>query len=78
MEMLALLARLVAERGMMLLFISHDLPVVAGIVDDGQVMRAGAVFEDGPVREVFATPAHPYTRELLAAAERFDRALGAA
>ncbi len=77
-EMLALLARLVAERGMTLLFISHDLPVVASIVDRVVVMRTGAVVEEGPVREVFATPAHPYTRELLAAAERFDRALGAA
>jgi len=77
-EMLALLARLVAERGMTLLFISHDLPVVAGIVDRVVVMRAGAVVEEGPVLQVFATPAHPYTRELLAAAERFDRALGAA
>ncbi|HWJ72011.1 MAG TPA: ABC transporter ATP-binding protein [Kaistia sp.] len=77
-EMLALLARLVAERGMTLLFISHDLPVVASIVDRVVVMRAGAVVEEGPVRRVFATPVHPYTRELLTAAERFDRALGAA
>ncbi|SHE81593.1 peptide/nickel transport system ATP-binding protein [Kaistia soli DSM 19436] len=77
-ETLALLARLVADHGMTLLFISHDLPVVAGIVDRVVVMRTGVVVEEGPVRQVFATPTHAYTRELLVAAERFDRALGAA
>ena len=74
-EILALLAELVVGQAMTLLFISHDLPVVAGIVDRVLVMRTGTVVEEGPVAQVFAQPAHPYTRDLIEAAARFDRAL---
>ncbi|WP_404403489.1 ATP-binding cassette domain-containing protein [Pelagibacterium halotolerans] len=75
-EVLDLLAGLVREEGMALLFIGHDLPVVAQIVDDVTVMRRGEVVERGPVGQVLAEPEHDYTRTLVAAADAFDRALG--
>lgn len=76
-EILCLLDRLVRERNMALLFISHDLPVVAGIVDRVVVLRQGEVVEAGPVHQVFAHPQHAYTQSLVAAAHAFDTALGA-
>ena len=75
-EILALLDRLIRERGMALLFISHDLPVVANAVERVVAMRHGEAVEAGSVAEVFGRPRHPYTRGLLAAARRFDDALG--
>jgi peptide/nickel transport system ATP-binding protein len=75
-EILRLLDRLVRERNMALLFISHDLPVVAGIVDRVVVLRQGGVVETGAVAEVFARPQHGYTQSLIAAARSFDTALG--
>jgi peptide/nickel transport system ATP-binding protein len=77
-EILTLLDRLVRERNMALLFISHDLPVVAKIVDRVVVLQRGEAVEAGPVAEIFAAPAHPYTQSLVAAARRFDAALEAA
>lgn len=74
-EILALIDRLVRERGMALLFISHDLPVVANTVERVVVLRQGEAVEAGLVREVFAAPRHDYTRSLLAAARSFDHAL---
>jgi len=76
-EILKLLDRLVRERGMALLFISHDLPVVAKIVDRVVVLQRGEAVEAGPVADIFAAPAHPYTQSLVAAARRFDAALEA-
>ncbi len=75
-EILRLLDRLVRERSMALLFISHDLPVVAGIVDRVTVLRKGEVVETGPVGTVFSQPQHPYTQSLGGAAHQFDTALG--
>ena len=49
------------------LLISHDLAVVRQVADEILVMRDGEVCESGPAEQIFATPAHPYTRELLAA-----------
>jgi ABC-type dipeptide/oligopeptide/nickel transport system ATPase component len=49
------------------LFITHDLGVVAQIADDVAVMRHGRIVENGSVRQIFNTPKHPYTRQLLAA-----------
>ncbi len=66
-QILALLAELVAERGMALLLISHDLAVVARHTANMLVMYGGTVVEAGPTQEVFARMAHPYTRGLLAA-----------
>jgi peptide/nickel transport system ATP-binding protein len=72
---LELLDGLVRERNMALLFISHDLPVVAGIVDEVLVLRRGRAVEAGPVTTVFATPQAAYTRELIGAARAFDAGL---
>lgn len=74
-EILKLLDGLVRESGMALLFISHDLPVVAEIVDRVVVLRKGIAVEAGPVTEVFGAPADEYTRSLVAAARAFDAAL---
>ncbi|GGA86796.1 hypothetical protein GCM10011491_13090 [Brucella endophytica] len=74
-EILNLLGKLVRERNMALLFISHDLPVVAGTVDRVIVLRHGRVVEEGAVARVFREPAHEYTRSLVAAARAFDEAL---
>jgi oligopeptide/dipeptide ABC transporter ATP-binding protein len=55
----------VAERRSALLFITHDLAVVATVCERVMVMYGGRVVESGPVREVFTRPRHPYTRGLL-------------
>ena len=64
-QILRLLADLKKEFGMAMILISHDLGVVARIADKVAVMYAGGVVESGPVRPVFKTPGHPYTRGLL-------------
>ena len=66
-QILALIAELVAEQGMALVLISHDLGVVAQNVQRMLVMYGGSVVESGTAAEVFSAPAHPYTRGLLAA-----------
>lgn len=77
-EILKLLHELVQDEGMGLLFISHDLPVVATIAERALVMRHGKLIEAGPVGPLFERPAHPYTQGLVAAARAFDKALEAA
>jgi oligopeptide/dipeptide ABC transporter ATP-binding protein len=64
-QILALLADLKRNFGTALLLITHNLGIVAEACDRMAVMYAGKIVEEGPVREVFADPAHPYTRELL-------------
>ncbi len=66
-QILALIAGLVRERGMALVLISHDLALIAGNVRRMLVMYGGSVVESGEAAQVFAHPAHPYTRGLLAA-----------
>src|SRR6185436_6771308 len=66
-QILDLLADLRREGGMSLIFITHNLGIVAEIADRVVVMYAGCVVEQGPVAEVFARPLHPYTKALLAA-----------
>jgi peptide/nickel transport system ATP-binding protein len=66
-QILDLLRRLRAETGMALVLISHDLGVVAEMCDRVGVMYAGRIVEQAPSAELFAHPAHPYTRGLLGA-----------
>ena len=63
---------LVAEFGMGILFITHDLGVIAQTADRVAVMYLGRIVETGPVRDVLRPPAHPYTRELLNALPKLD------
>jgi len=65
-QILDLMRKLQAELGMSILFITHNLGVVAEIADRVAVMYAGRVVEEGGVHAVFANPRHPYTRALLA------------
>ncbi|MEV0143369.1 MULTISPECIES: ABC transporter ATP-binding protein [unclassified Nonomuraea] len=67
-EILRLLDAARAERGLGLVFVSHDIGVVRQVADVVAVMYAGQVIEAGPVEEVLARPRHPYTRALLEAA----------
>ncbi|MCE8039302.1 ABC transporter ATP-binding protein [Halomonas sp. MCCC 1A11062] len=63
-QILARLSKLRRERGMGLLFITHDISVVVQTCDRVAVMYGGHIMETGPVREVFGTPFHPYTMGL--------------
>ncbi len=69
-QILDLIKRLQRERGMAVLFITHDLGVVAELADRVVLMRHGQVVEQGPVAEVYANPQHPYTKGLLACRPR--------
>ncbi|WP_323717869.1 ABC transporter ATP-binding protein [Paracoccus aminovorans] len=74
-EVLDLLDDLVRAEGLALLFISHDLPVVARIADRVIVMRQGEMVEEGPAASVFSQPQHDYTKMLVGAARRLQAAL---
>jgi len=66
-QILRLINDLKSEMNTAVLFITHDLGVVAQIADDVAVMRQGRIVESAPVRDLFRKPYHPYTRRLLAA-----------
>lgn len=72
---LELLKSLQLERKMSVLFISHDLGVVAELADKVVVMRHGTVVEVGDVKQIFEAPQHPYTKGLLACRPPLDRKL---
>ena len=72
-QILDLIRRLRDERGMSILFISHDLGVIAEIADRIAVMFRGRIVERGSVTEVFNNPQHPYTKGLLACRPHLDR-----
>lgn len=64
-QILKLIKNLQKEVGMGVVFITHDLGVIAQVCDDVAVMYAGEVVEQGPVEEIFSSPRHPYTQGLL-------------
>ncbi|MFZ3343133.1 MAG: ABC transporter ATP-binding protein [Terriglobales bacterium] len=66
-EILQLFASLNRETGMSILYISHDLPSVAGICHRIAILNEGEIVECGPTAQIFASPAHPYTRRLMSA-----------
>jgi oligopeptide/dipeptide ABC transporter ATP-binding protein len=71
-QMLRLMQELQRELGTALLFITHDLGIVAEIADDVAVMYAGRFVEQGSVFDLFERPLHPYTRGLLSARPRLE------
>ncbi|MER9215265.1 ABC transporter ATP-binding protein [Mesorhizobium sp. M0663] len=73
-QILDLLAELQVQRGMGILFVTHNLGVVAEIADRVAVMYAGRIVETGPVSEVFARPRHPYTAGLMRSVPRLGQA----
>ena len=64
-QILELVKELRQKLGMAIIWITHDLGVIAGIADRVMVMYGGQIVEQAPVRELFANPQHPYTRALL-------------
>ncbi|MFI2754129.1 ATP-binding cassette domain-containing protein [Cellulomonas sp. P22] len=72
-EVLDLLDELVDRTGTTLVFVTHDLPVIARVAHDLVVMREGRVVETTTVAQALAAPAEPYTRQLLAAARAVTR-----
>ncbi len=71
-EILDLIKRLQREPGMAVLLITHDMGVVAEVGDRVAVMRHGRIVEQGSLRQIFKAPEHPYTRHLLATAQRLE------
>jgi oligopeptide/dipeptide ABC transporter ATP-binding protein len=64
-QYLKLLREIQREHGLALIFITHNLGIVARMCDNVAVMYAGRVIEAGPVRQIFNAPVHPYTRALI-------------
>jgi peptide/nickel transport system ATP-binding protein/oligopeptide transport system ATP-binding protein len=76
-QIIELVKQLKRELGMAMIWITHDLGVVAGIADTIQVMYAGQIIERGPIKEVFKDPRSAYTFGLLNSLPRVDKAGGA-
>ena len=74
-EMLDLLDTLVRERGMAVIFVSHDLAVVARVTDRALVMKDGRAVETGTVHDLVRSPRAEYTKSLVAGARRLEAAL---
>ncbi len=75
-EILSLIKELQRETGMAVLFITHDMAVVAQMADRVAVMHRGHIVEEGPVAQIFAAPRHAHTKALLAAAPRLGAMRG--
>jgi oligopeptide/dipeptide ABC transporter ATP-binding protein len=71
-QILALVSEQRRKSGMSMLWITHDLGVVANLVDRVIVMYAGQIVEVGTVKEIFTNPQHPYTYGLLASLPKSD------
>jgi peptide/nickel transport system ATP-binding protein len=69
-QIISLLRELAASQDRTILFITHDLGVVASLCDNVAVMYAGEIVETGTVAEIFASPQHPYTRKLMSTVPR--------
>ncbi len=69
-QILDLIRGLKAELGMAVIFITHDLGIVAQMADEVAIMYTGRIVEHGPVRAIFRNPKHPYTADLLRAVPR--------
>src|SRR5690606_17900662 len=72
---LELLLELQREMGMSVVFITHDLGVMAEIATRVAVMYKGSIVEEGPVQDIFHNPRHPYTRGLLACRPPLEKRL---
>lgn len=75
-EILALMDRLKRETGTAVMFITHDMAVVAQMADRVVVMFRGNKVEEGPVEQIFEDPQHPYTKALLAAVPKLGEMTG--
>ncbi|MEE8079741.1 MAG: ABC transporter ATP-binding protein [Pseudomonadales bacterium] len=74
-QIVDLVKELQRKLGMAVIWITHDLALVAGIVDRVAVMYAGSIVEQGTVDTIFSAPRHPYTKGLLQSMPRFDTAV---
>ena len=72
-QYLSLLKEVQRQTGVALLFITHNLGIVAKMCDRVAVMYAGRIVEQGPVGDIFDQPSHPYTRALLASLPRMEQ-----
>ena len=72
-QIMKLLSDLQAERNMGLILITHDMGVVADVADRISIMYAGRIIEEAPVHDIYANPAHPYTKALLESIPRLDQ-----
>jgi peptide/nickel transport system ATP-binding protein/oligopeptide transport system ATP-binding protein len=75
-QVLDLLDDVAERRDLAVLFITHDLGVVAGFAERVMVMYSGRIVEDGEVGPLFARPLHPYTQGLIEAVPRIDQSVG--
>ena len=76
-QILRLMKRLQRDNGMAIMFITHDLGVIASMADDVAVMYLGKIVEYGASREIFKNPRHPYTKGLLRSIPKFGEKEGA-
>ncbi len=74
-QIINLVKRLKEQLGMAVIWITHDMGVIAGLVDDVAVMYGGMIVEEAPVRALYKRPTHPYTLGLLHSIPRIDAAL---